>query len=234
MHGKIGENDKVNANPTLHVKTRIQLGNEPDWKLAQLSTKIDRLSELQSGREPNYNPNVLTIFDNSSKFKNQIIKIMKNIGITLCLVFSLFWTGSVLAQESVEKSKAELAEEKKAVAKMKADEKAAAAEEKKRIAGEKAEEKRIKSLEVAQKNYDKALTEKQNAEIKLAKKNLAIEKAIQKGKATDADIAKMKLDLKKIEIAIQQASADMDKFQRDITRNTKDIPKVEEVVEEKH
>lgn len=159
---------------------------------------------------------------------------MKKTAITLCIVFSLFWTGSLLAQETVPKSKVELAEEKKAVAKMKADEKAAAADEKKRIAEEKAEEKRIKNLALAQKNYDKALTEKQNSEIKLAKKELAIEKAIQKGKATDADIAKMKLELKKIEIAIQQASADMDKFQREILRNTKEIPKVEQVEEEKH
>jgi hypothetical protein len=67
---------------------------------------------------------------------------------------------------------------------------------------EKAELKRIKNFETSLKNYDNALNKKHEAEVKLAKQNLKYEKAVLKGKADDAALAKLLLDIKKTEIAI--------------------------------
>jgi hypothetical protein len=81
---------------------------------------------------------------------------------------------------------------------------------------EKAELKRIKNFDTSLKNYDNALNKKHDAEEKLAKQNLKYEKAVLKGKADDAALAKLLLDIKKTEIAFHQADGDLDRYQQDI------------------
>ena len=57
--------------------------------------------------------------------------------------------------------------------------------------------------------------------MKLAKQNLKYEKAVLKGKADEAALAKLLLDVKKTEITIQQAEVELDRYQREIERYRK-------------
>ncbi|RPA70069.1 hypothetical protein EF405_01915 [Cyclobacteriaceae bacterium YHN15] len=133
-------------------------------------------------------------------------------------VFVLFLFGmSILSNGLIAQGK----DDKVADAHEKNELKLDAKSEKQLLKDEKAELKRIKNFEASLKNYDNALNKKHDAEVKLAKQNLKYEKAVLKGKADDAALAKLLLDIKKTEIAIKQADGDLDRYQRDIERYRK-------------
>ncbi len=140
---------------------------------------------------------------------------MKNL-IVAAGIFLMFSAPTILrAQTDVARS---AKEEKSYANQQKSMEKAKVLEEKRQIANQKAEEKRLKNLNTAQKNYDKALSKKHQAEISLAKEKLAYEKARQKGRGTVVDFSKRDMKIKQMEIKVQQLDGEVAKFQRDINR----------------
>ncbi len=129
-------------------------------------------------------------------------------------------TQAPLSKVEALKAKQDLKEEKKRIKNEKAESKAIARLEKQKSVEEKAEKKRIQELTKVHKNYDKALHNKHKSEIKLAKQRVKFEQAKLKKKATDADLAKMELAIKRTEIDVINEEGKVANFKRDIERNT--------------